>query len=90
MNYLKEVPKKQKNIPYRKIEGNIYIVDPRKKRLHELNEVASFIWENIDGRNSWFDILDKILKNFDVKKDVATEDITYIREVFLDKGLIQV
>jgi len=88
LNYLKEVPKKAKNLSYRQIEENFYIVQPEKKKLHELNEVSSFIWKCIDGKKTWGEILNKVIENFEVNRETAKQDLKELREVLIKKELI--
>ncbi len=43
--------------------------------LFTLNEVGSFIWDNIDGKNNEEDIANAIVDNFEVDIDIARKDV---------------
>ena len=46
-----------------------------------LNEVAGFIWDNIEKYNTFNDILDDVVTNFNVEKNQAQNDINeFLRE----------
>ena len=40
-----------------------------------LNETGAFIWENIDGRNTIGEIIEKLVTEFEIEKETATEDV---------------
>lgn len=40
-----------------------------------LNETGAFIWENIDGRSTIGEIIEKLVTEFEIEKETATEDV---------------
>jgi methyltransferase-like protein len=62
--------------------GDELIVVPLKgsvsdmNQLFTLNEVGTFIWNIIDGKNSEVDIVDAVSKEFDVESTIAEKDVS--------------
>ncbi|MDD3876995.1 MAG: PqqD family protein [Bacteroidales bacterium] len=50
--------------------------------IYTLNEVAAFIWEQIDGVKSIEDITKLVLQNFDTDAQTAEKDVSdFIRDL---------
>jgi len=43
--------------------------------IYTINEVGAFIWENINGKNTIQNIIDKVITEFEVKENEAKEDV---------------
>ena len=62
--------------------GNEKILVPIKNNIANmteiftLNEVGSFIWDNIDGKNTEEDIVSAITNEFDIDELTAKKDLT--------------
>jgi hypothetical protein len=80
--------KKNENLAWRSIEGQIFIVDPKKSILHELNSVASRIWELIDGKRALKEISGQVCREFEVTSEEAEKDILELAEKLQEKELI--
>ena len=65
---------KNDNIPWRLIENEAVLVDVKRGNVMQMNEVGAFIWDNIDGKNTAGQIIDKVCSEFEVDKDKAKED----------------
>ncbi|MCM8832117.1 MAG: PqqD family protein [Candidatus Omnitrophica bacterium] len=77
------------NLAYRKIFDEIYIVDSKNSYLHKINEVGSFIFEKLKEGLNEDEIIDELVKTYDVEIEVAKSDYkNFIEEIFL-KGLIE-
>lgn len=80
MNLEQKIYRKKENLVARKI-GEEYILVPiinsiaEMDRLYTLNEVGSFIWEQIDGQNSINDIIYSVTSQFEVNEMIAREDV---------------
>jgi hypothetical protein len=73
---------------WRVIEGEAVILSLDTKAFRGLNPVGSRVWELIDGRRSVDEIVEVILREFDVTPERAAEDVhTFVREL-LDKELV--
>ncbi len=52
------------------------------------NEVAGFIWENLESSETPEDLIEKILENFDVDRETATKDTMEFLKTLQDVGMI--
>jgi len=80
--------KTNKDFMLRKIAGESILVatgeaTQRFNGMITLNEVATFIWENIDACESEDELIEKILSEFDIDEEIARSDA---RE-FIEKSL---
>lgn len=60
--------------------------DPEK--IYTLNEVAAFIWEQIDGTRSVQQLVAAVLDHFDVTADEARRDVIEYLELLSRIGAI--
>lgn len=73
--------KKKDNLVSRKI-GNEYLIVPiinnvaEMNRMFTLNEVGSFIWDQIDGHKCVEDIISSVHAEFDIDKQTAQQDVS--------------
>ena len=79
---------KKENLAWRNIDGQIFIVDPQKNILHELNPVAARIWELIDGKRTVKEIGEQVFKEFEVTLEEAGRDILELVGELKEKHLI--
>ncbi len=54
-----------------------------------MNSVGSFIYDQIDGENSLEVIFNRLLKEFDVEKEVANSDFEQFIYSTVEKGIIE-
>jgi len=63
----------------RRVAGEIILV-PTKSQIHEdvalytLDEVAAFLWEQLDGRQNGWDLVQTLLTTYAVEPSQAQED----------------
>ena len=73
---------------WRVIEGEAVILSLDTKAFRGLNPVGSRVWELIDGRRSVDEIVEVVVREFDVTHEQAARDVqAFVREL-LDKGLV--
>ena len=53
-----------------------------------LNEVAAFIWKNLDESESREILVDKIMDEFEVDRETATRDVIGFVSAFYERGLV--
>lgn len=80
MDWLNKIPKKNKNLAWRIIDGEAVVIplegQPEKEeKLDIFNETATRVWELIDGNNSVVDIIKKITDEYDVKLEEAQSQV---------------
>ena len=72
----------------RVIEGEAVILSLDTKVLRGLNPVGSRVWDLIDGQRSVEEIAGLIVKEFDVERSQADQDVRGFVQELLDKGLV--
>ena len=73
---------------WRVIEGEAVILSLDTKVFRGLNAVGSRVWELIDGRRSVDEIVEVIVREFEVTPERAATDVQdFVREL-LDKELV--
>ncbi len=58
--------------------------------LHCLDEMATFIWKNINGKNSLGIILERIFDDYEVSKEVVEKDLVHFINALVEKGIISI
>lgn len=82
-------PMRSARLSYKQIENETIILDTKvNKEVHQLNEVASFIWNQCDGKNTKEAIVDALCDEFEVDKITAEQDVQEILNSFLNKRLL--
>ena len=92
-NSLNSMYFKKEDVVTRQIAGETLLVPiygdlANMERIFALDEVAAFIWEQLDGKKSLKDILDGVLDAFDVKKEQAETDIFEFIDELLKADLV--
>jgi hypothetical protein len=87
MSDLQSVPSHSPSIVTRKT-GNEYVLVPVANNIadmnsvYTLNETGAFIWEHIDGKRSLSDLIEALVKEFEVDEKTAAEDVfSFISEM---------
>ena len=57
--------------------------------IYTMNEVAAFVWENLDGKTSVHEICEMIVKEFEVDIETATNDIIELLGQLRDLGVVK-
>lgn len=78
----------KKGLAYRKIDGQIFIVDAAGERLHELNAAGSLIWEGLAAGKSETSIAEAVCAEFEVTPGDARNDTGMFIKTLEEQGLI--
>ncbi len=65
---------KAKNIESREIDGETILVSPKKNEFFILNKTGTFIWKNINGKNTEKNIAEKLAKKYNLKEKISLAD----------------
>jgi hypothetical protein len=84
------IPVPAKGLSVRELGDAIIIINENGDEIHTLDEVGSFIWQTIDGRCSFNDILAKLCGEYEVEKPTAEEDLRKFLELLKEKKLIRI
>jgi hypothetical protein len=81
--------KQTPNLPWRKIEDRAVIISPKTGQVHELDEVASFLWVLADGVKTLEETTALLMEEFEVEKTIALQDTREFYHSLENLGLIQ-
>lgn len=87
---LNSIVHRNEKIPCRLIENEGIIVDVEHNNIVQLNEVAAFIWKNIEKKKTVDKIVDCIYDSFEIEKKMAEKDTLDFLNKLLEKGFILV
>ena len=73
---------------WRVIEGEAVILSLDTKVFRGLNAVGSRVWELIDGRNGMDEIVEVIVREFDVTRERAVAAVGAFVQQLIEKGLV--
>lgn len=79
---------KNLDFPWQTMAGETIIIDPKQKNSFELNEVGSFIWNQIDGKRSLQMIRESVLGEYEVFAETLQEDFNELLSDLLESHLI--
>ena len=79
----------KKSLAYRRVAGEIFIVDSAKARLHELNGPAALIWEGLSKGRSEAAIVPAIVEEFEVDAKTALADMKQFVSELQSAGLLE-
>jgi len=82
------VVKNNEKTAYRIIDGEAVVVNLKDSTFHTLNPVATFIWEQADGRIKAGQIVGKICQEFEVDWHTAEKDCLEFLHELVSKGLV--
>jgi len=79
---LDKIVKRNEDVAWRMIEGEVIIISPEDSTQHYLNEVGSMIWDLADGKRSVQDIIDHMKKEYQVdEKELADDVIEFVKNL---------
>jgi len=86
---LERFPRQRPDLAARTISGETVIVTPADGLVHELDPVASFVWESCDGRHDGRALVSAVVGAFEVGEDRASADLAGLLQEFEHKGLVE-
>ena len=93
MNGTEEHMKRNTDFMLRDIAGEVILVPTgaatqQFNGMITLNEVAAFIWKNLDESESSEILVDKIMDEFEVDRETATRDVIGFVSALYERGLV--
>ena len=85
---LETILSKTPDAAYRIYDGEATIVLPSKAEVTVLNPVASLVWDAIDGRRTLAEILESVLRDYDVPRDQAMHDLIEFVKTLREQGMV--
>jgi hypothetical protein len=90
MEWIDCSPRKNDHLAWRIIDGEAFIVHPANGMIYPLNDVATRIWELMDGRRTTKEIIDALYGEFDAPRPVIQDDLLSFLESSLKADLISI
>jgi hypothetical protein len=85
---LETILSKTPDAAYRIYDGEATIVLPSKAEVTVLNPVASLVWDAIDGRRTLAEILESVLRDYDVPREQAMRDLIEFVNTLREQGMV--
>ena len=81
--------KRNTDFMLRDIAGEVILVPTQQfNGMITLNEVAAFIWKNLDESKSKEELVDKIMDEFEVDEETARTDVEGFVGALYEHGLV--
>lgn len=88
MSMTNAIARKTERHAARVIDGQALVVVLDQRAMHRLNAVGTRVWELCDGR-AVTDIVDAIVSEFDVTREVAEADVARFLDELAKAGMIE-
>jgi hypothetical protein len=78
----------RKDLAWRRVAGELFVVDAASSRLHELNGTAAFIWEGLAAGKPEAAIAAGLAAEYEVEQRAALADVGAFAAELRAAGLI--
>jgi hypothetical protein len=92
MNLRSDRYSRAERLPFRRLDDQTVIVDPRRREVHVLNGVGSAIWDLLSETKNVIDLVAALEHDgrFDADFDTIAADVQAFLSDLIDKGLVTV
>jgi hypothetical protein len=79
-------------LPFRRLDDQTVIVDPKRREVHVLNGIGSAIWDLLAQTRNVFDLIEALERDgrFDADGETISNDVRGFLTDLIGKGLITV
>lgn len=84
----KYVAKNNEKTAHRIIDGEAVVVNLTDSTFHALNPVATFIWQQADGKTRVKEIAQKMCQEFEIDRDTAEKDCLEFISELVNKDML--
>ena len=70
------------------VDGEVLVLDDENGYIHQLNDTASFVWRQIDGKTCCEEIAKRLADSFEVELADAARDVEGLIEKFRELNLL--
>lgn len=85
---MNRIPVRSDEIVWRNLEGELVLLNPNSGKYYGMNAVGCSFWEQIDGKKTLAEIVDLLLAEYDVKREIIEKDIEELASVLEEKEII--
>lgn len=80
--------RREPKVPFQEIDGRAVIVVPARRELHELDEVATFLWAQLASPRTAAELVAAVCADYDVDEARAAKDVRAFLDRLDEKGLL--
>lgn len=80
---------RKKDVLWRMLDNEAFIISVDGNKIHTLNTLGSFIWQLTEGKNTVQQMVNLICERFEVSEKVAQSDANEFIEKLLNQGLVE-
>lgn len=82
------IPDKKKEIIWKTVEGEAVLLDPMRGQYFGLNSIGSSFWEKVDGVRTSDEIIDLLMQEYEVDREILNRDIDELMLDLKTNGLL--
>lgn len=79
---------KNQDVIWREVDGETVLLNPITGRYFGLNRVACTFWNKVDGKTTIDEIIDQMLDEYEVERQVLSQDIMELVDVLTEYELL--
>jgi hypothetical protein len=79
----------RKDLAYRRVAGEVFIVDAARSELHELNGPAALIWEGLASGKTEKALVSAMTAEFEADEKTVRADMDGFIGELLESGLVE-
>ena len=80
--------KRDPRLPFQELDGRAVVVVPAKREMHELDEVATFLWRKLAEQRTVPELVEAVCGEFEVDAGRAGRDVRKFLKELKAKGLV--
>jgi hypothetical protein len=77
------------DLTIRKIKDELFIFDRKSGRVHTFNSTGSFIWQLIEQKKTYSEIISAIVHQFEISNEISQLDVLQFFSELENKQLIK-
>ncbi len=81
---------RKKELLSSRMDNEIVMMHPESGKYFALNPVASRIWDLLETPQNLNELVEKLLKEFDVSKETCSKEVTTFLSEIIEKKLIEI
>ena len=81
---------RQRSFEWSQVGEEVVILDPGMGELLRLSSVAGFLWKELDGRNSFSELVQNVCRHFAVDPAAAEKDTRDFLQHLMEWDLVEV
>lgn len=82
------LPRLNDGLRIQRVAGESILLDAASERVHQLNEVGTFILDRCDGTRTVGRIVAEVVEHYDVPDATATRDATELLDTMKTLGIV--